>query len=219
MEEIYSILKQCPLFQGIDEGDLFKLLNCLRVQTHTFAKGTPILQQDEPAGAFGLLIRGEAQIVHIDSYGAHSVIAHVRPRELFAEALALSGKERLPLGVYALSDCQVLMFNCRRVIAACPSPCKAHGQLLLALLKEVAAKNLQLTQKLEIVMQRTTEAKIMAYLFTCQHLQKASRFTIPFDRQGLADYLGVERTALSAVLSRLQKAGRIRYHKNEFELL
>ena len=47
---------------------------------------------------------------------------------------------------------------------------------------------------------------------------RSSRFTIPFDRQQLADYLAVDRSAMSNELSKMQKDGLITYHKNEFTL-
>jgi len=219
MKEYISLLTRCALLERIAPGELLRMLECLGAQLLHFAKGSSILRQGDPARSFGLLLSGSAQIIRGDVHGSHDVIAAIQPGELFAEALACAALDALPVNVVAQSDCVVLMFSHSRVMQGCPRGCVAHSQLVTALLRLISQKNLQLNQKLEIVMQRTTREKLMAYLELQSRACGSRRFTIPFDRQGLADYLGVERSAMSTELNRLKKEGRIDFHKAVFELL
>ena len=217
MKEHLPQLRLCSLFAPIRDDELLAMLACLKPQLVHIQKGGSILRQGDAARFFGVLLSGRAHIVRSDSHGAHNVINIIEPGALFAEAFACASAETLPAGVYAVEPSCVLLFDQKRVMTGCRS--MAHSMLVSGLLRSIADKNLQLTKKLEIVTQRTTREKVLAYLNNQQQSEEAGPFHIPFDRQGLADYLGVERTALSAELSRLQKDGVIRYHKNEFELL
>lgn len=219
MKEHLSQLRLCSLFDPITDDELLAMLACLKPQLVHIQKGGSILRQGDAARFFGVLLSGRAHIIRSDSHGAHNVINVIEPGALFAEAFACASAETIPAGVYAVEPSCALLFDHKRVMTGCRSGCMAHSMLVSGLLRSIADKNLQLTKKLEIVTQRTTREKVLAYLNSQQQSEEAGPFHIPFDRQGLADYLGVERTALSAELSRLQKDGLIRYHKNEFEML
>jgi len=219
MKEISPLLMNCPLFERLAPAALPQLLSCLNAQLVHVPKGGCILQQGDPARFFGVLLSGDAQIIRGDVQGSHTIIEAIRPSELFAEALACAALDSLPVNVVAASDCTVLLMEHSRVMRACSRGCVAHSILVTSLLRIVSQKNLQLNQKLEIVTQRSTREKLMAYLHSQSLRADSRRFSIPFDRQGLADYLGVERSAMSTELGKLKKAGLIDFCKNTFELL
>ena len=126
--------------------------------------------------------------------------------------------DRLPVTVIASADSRILQLACRRIIETCSQSCIFHSQLIHNLLKIVARKNLMLNQKIDFISRRTTREKLMAYL-TAQAKAADSRiFSIPYNRQELADYLGVERSAMSAELGKLKKEGTIDFHRNHFTL-
>ena len=117
--------------------------------------------------------------------------------------------ESLPVSAIAICDSSVLMMNVRRILRVCTNGCAFHNRLIENLLKSVAMKTLNLSSKIQYMSKRTTREKLMAYLLDMAKRRGSAEFTIPYDRQGLADYLGVERSAMSAEISKLKKDGII----------
>ena len=220
MRQYLTQIRQCLLFERIDEEDLLKTLNCLNVQVMACEKGKVIFHQGDAPKYFGVVLSGSINVVVNDSSGTQSMIGAVDAGDLFAETCTCAGEEALPSSFVAAKESLVLILDHARVITGCRNNgCLAHSLLVTNLMRSVARKNLFLAQKLSIVTQRTTREKLMAYLRAEHNRSGSSRFTIPFDRQTLADYLGVERSAMSAELSKMKKEGLIDYRKNEFELL
>ena len=135
------------------------------------------------------------------------IVSTFQPPQLFGEAFACAGVASLPVSVEAAQDSTLLLLDCQRVIRTCSDACAFHQRLLSNLLHVVAAKNLLLTQKLSFLSKRTTKEKLMAYLMEEARRAGSPTFRLPYDRQGLADYLGVDRSAMSAELSKLRRAG------------
>lgn len=219
MKDYLPILLRCPLFNRIDETDLLRLLHCLRAQLVHVPKGASVLRQGDPVRHFGLLLEGGLQVVRTDAHGLHSILNIIHPAELFAEAFTFAHLTALPASVYATCDSTVLLMEPNLALAACSKGCIAHSRLVVSILHSIASKNLRLNSKLEVVTQRTTREKILTFLRQQQSHAGVNPFTIPFNRQEMADYLAVDRTALSAELSRLQSDGLIRFHKSTFELV
>jgi len=138
---------------------------------------------------------------------------------LFGASFACAGVASYPVSAVAVEDSLVLLINSRRITATCCNACSFHNQMIYNMLKVVATNNLALNQKIEITSKRTTREKLMAYLLSQAKLHGSDQFTIPYDRQALADYLEVERSAMSAEISKLKKDGVIDCHKSNFILL
>lgn len=218
MKEFFDILEQCDLFAGIDRTDLPGMLSCLGATVATVAKGNAVFSEGEPARHVGIVLEGAVQIVQDDYYGNRSILAQAFPGELIGESFACAGVAALPVSILATEDSKILRIDCCRITRSCSNACEFHNQLILNLLQVVAAKNLSFHKKLEITAKRTTREKLMAYLLWQAKLQNSNSFTIPFDRQALADYLGVERSAMSAELSKLRKDGIVDFHRSNFTL-
>jgi CRP-like cAMP-binding protein len=146
-------------------------------------------------------------------------VAGIEPGQLFAESFSCAEADVLPISVTASEDSEIMLIDCRRILTLCTNTCEFHHQLVKNLLRVVAEKNLMLTQKIEFTSQKTTRDKLTAYLLFQAKKQRSSSFTIPYDRQALADYLGVERSAMSAELSKMRKEGLLECRKNSFTLL
>ncbi len=220
MQEYLPFIRQSLLFERIDEEDLIKTLNCLNAQIITCEKGKVIFYQGDAPRYFGVVLCGSVNVVASDSYGNHSVMWSIAQGELFGETYVSAGVDSFPASFVAAQDSLVLILEYARVITGCRNNgCLAHSYMVTNLIKSIGKKNLTLTQKLGFVTQRTTRDKLLAYLHAQQKLAKNHKFAIPYDRQTLADYLGVERSAMSAELSRMKKDGLINYRKNEFEIL
>jgi CRP-like cAMP-binding protein len=219
MEKNLEMLKAVNLFQGIEESDLRPLLSCLSAETAHYDKGQTVFFGGENPKRFGVVLSGEVQIVKDDYYGNRSILAKIGPGNLFGESFACTEIRTLPVSVIATADSELLFIDCRRLATPCAYACEFHGRLIRNLLNIVAMKNIALTQKIEFTSKRTTREKLMPYLSAEAKKAGNSRVHIPFRRQELADFLSVERSAMSAELSRLRNDGVLKYHKNEFELL
>ena len=209
MRNYLEILSQCPLFFGIEYSDLEKMLKCLDAKTLKILKGNPIFLEGSAAQFIGVVLSGKVQIVRDDYYGNRSVLTVLGPRELFAEVFACAGLETLPVSAIALKNSDILLLDCRNALTANHNTCNFHNRLIKNLLKEVARKNLAMNQKIRYMSQKTTKEKLTAYLLDQAKQKGSSEFTIPYDRQTLADYLGVERSAMSTEITKLKKAGLI----------
>ena len=220
MKEYLPLMRRNLLFDRIDEEDLIKTLTCLNMQIMQCEKGKVILHQGDTPRYFGVLLTGRIHIAVDDTNGSRTLIGSVEEGDLFAETCAYAGEDTLPASFIAAQDCVVFLLDHMRVITGCRSNgCLAHSLLVTNLMRSIARKNLTLAQKLGIVTQRTTRDKLMNYLYLQRKKSGSSRFTIPYDRQMLADYLGVDRSAMSAELSRMKKDGLINFKRNEFEIL
>jgi CRP-like cAMP-binding protein len=209
MENFFENLLHYPLFKGIEPSDLLSMIKCLDGKTVNIPKGSPVFIEGSPARFVGVVLSGTVQVVREDYYGNRSVLAILQFGDLFAEVFSFAGLETMPVSVIATKDSIVLLLDCKRVLTPCSNSCHFHSLLLKNLLQVMAQKNMALSQKIRYMSQKTTKEKLMAYLLDQAKQHGSSEFTIPFDRQALADYLGVERSAMSAEISKLKKAGQI----------
>ena len=209
MEAYYEILSRCPLFAGISREEMPEILGCLDKRVAEIPKGDPVFLEGEPARFVGVVLSGGVQIVRDDYYGRRSVLTVVSPGELLAEAFVCTGVDALPVSAFALQSSTVLLLDCRRVMTGCGHDCLFHSRLVLNLLQGIARKNLALTEKIRCMSRKTTREKLMEFLLDQAKRHGSAEFTIPYDRQALADYLGVERSAMSAEIGKLKKAGWI----------
>lgn len=219
MEKYFEILSKCPLFLGISPEDIERMLGCLGGKVVEIAKDSPVFLEGEPASFLGVVLSGTVQIVRDDYYGSRSVLTAVRPGGLFGEAFACAGLETFPVSAMALQPSTVLLLDCRRVLHGCTNACPFHARVIENLLRGIARKNLLLTQKIRHMSPRTTRDKLMAFLLDQAKEAGSASFTIPYDRQALADYLGVERSAMSAEIGKLRRAGVLKTTGSQFELL
>jgi CRP-like cAMP-binding protein len=221
----------CPLFTGIAEADLEALLSCLGARHQAFERGEYLYHAGDPAHNVGVVLGGAVLVIQEDYGGGRSIVAHVSPGELFAEALASAEVAEMPVSVCAAENCEVLLINYARIVTSCSSACGFHSRLVRNMMGILARNNVRLTRKIAHVTQRSTREKVLSYLSDQAMAagclpglpggggQGTANFEIPFNRQELADYLAVDRSALSSELSHMQEAGIIRYHRNNFELL
>ena len=213
-----NILQNCPLFADVASDDLDAVLNCLQARIIRVSRGQTVFQEGEPAENVGIVLSGWVQMVRDDYFGNRSIIGHAEPSQLFGEAFACAGTEML-VSVVAAADGEIMLADCRKVLTLCKNSCTFHNQIIYNLLQIVARKNLLLSQKLEILSRRSTREKLMQYLLQEAKNAGSDEFSIPYDRQGLADFLGVERSALSAEISRMRADGLIECRKNWFRLV
>lgn len=219
LKKYLQTLKKCPLFEGINDEELAVMLQCLGAHIEHFDKKYTIFAEGYAARHIGVLLRGVAHTVQNDYYGKRSVLSVAKDGEVFGEAFACANTEVLPVSVIAAEPCEVMLIDASHIMHTCQNHCAFHNRLIFNLMRDLARKTIQFHQKIEITSQKTTREKLLAYLTV--EAKKAGRrhFAIPFDRQTLADYLLVDRSGLSAEISKMRREGILESHKNEFKLL
>lgn len=219
MQKFLRVLLRCPLFAGLDERELEAVLACLQANARKYQKGEVIFCEGDAAEKMGIVLSGRVQVVREDYFGNRSIMAKLSAGQLFAEAFACAGNMRMPVNVLADEAAEILLIDAQRVMHTCSNACGFHTRLIYNLMKILAVKNLVCQEKIEVTSRRTTREKLMAYLMICAKKAGSNRFTVPFDRQELADYLEVDRSGLSAEISKLRKEGVLRCERSHFELL
>lgn len=219
MKEMIAMLERCELFEGIAKEDLPGLLGCLAGRRVKAAKDHAIMREGDPATHVAIVLRGAVQMVREDYYGNRSIVAHIGPGEVFGESYACAGVKALPISFVADEESEILLVDCRRVTVTCANACGFHSRIINNLLRLVASKNLIFDQKIQVTSKRTTREKLMTYLLSQAKLHGSSSFIIPYDRQELADYLEVDRSGLSAEISKLRREGVLESEKNHFRLI
>lgn len=218
MKEYLPILRRCTLFQNIEDENLLPMMGCLGATVHTYKKYEHIFSEGDAATKLGIVLSGAVQIVGNDYGGNRSLVANMETAELFAENFACAEVDALPVDVVASEDSRVVLMDVQHVLRSCGNACAFHTQIVFNLMKIVAQKNLLYHRKIEITSKRSTREKLMTYLnYEAKKHGKAS-FLIPYDRQELADYLEVERSGLSAEISKMRKEGILDAEKNKFTL-
>ena len=212
------MLKNCVLFAGFTPEELEAALSCLGAQEKKLEKGRYALHAGDEARYVGVVLEGEVQIIREDWDGARSIVGHAQTGHLFAEAFSCAGVAEMPVSVMAAAPSRVLLIPVQRILTPCSQACAFHARLITNLMHVMARKNLFLHRKNEVLSQRTTRGKLLCYLRQEARTHGKTAFTIPYDRQALADYLGVERSALSAVISRMKREGLIGNERSRFEL-
>lgn len=218
MKEYFGLLKRTTLFNGIDESEIESMLGCLGARVEEYRKNEYILRTGESPEALGLVLAGSVLVVQDDYWGNRNIRARITLGQLFAEAFACVPGVVMDVSVMADERSRVLWLNVSRVLHTCPTACSYHSRIIRNLLSGVAANNLRANEKLTHISRRTTREKLLSYLSAEAQRQGKSVFTIPFNRQQLADYISVERSAMSAELSKMQKDGVLFVDKNCFTL-
>ncbi len=193
------------------------MLSCLGARISRFKKGGYILIAGEETRSIGILLSGQAAVYKDDILGNRSVLTLLSPADMFAESFLCAGITSSPVTVEAGADTDVLLIPLDRIIKTCTSCCGYHNSLIENMLGIIARKNLSLGDKLDHIAKKTTRQKLASYLLA--QAAKGSEFSIGLDRQGLADYLCVNRSALSRELSRIAEEGIISFHKDRFSIL
>ena len=212
-----NILTECALFRGLRRAQIREMLPCLSARQARFRRGQFLLRTGDRASSAGIILSGEAEVLQEDFWGNRNLLAAVGPGELFAEAFACAHAVS-PVSVQCTTDGSVLYLNVRAVFSPCEKACAQHKTLSQNLIRVLAEKNMQLNEKAGFLSQRTTREKLLAYLSAQARRAGSASFRIPFDRQQLADFLSVNRSAMSAELSNMQRDGLLRTDRSCFTL-
>jgi len=217
MKQIFDIAKNNPLFEGVAECDFECVLKCLVAKAVAYQKNDMIVLTGEPVKFVGLILSGSVKIIIEDVSGNSTILKKLTVSEIFGEVFAYAEIFHCPVTVQADTDTEILWIDHMKIITSCNNACRFHAKLIKNMLKLFAHKNLALNQKIEILSKRTTREKL--FCFFDQQRGAASNFTIPYNREEMAAYLCVDRSAMSGELCKMRDEGLIRFNRNAFELL
>jgi len=219
MEQYLFILRNSPFFQGMTEEEILSILHCVSATVLRKKKDEYILRVGDSTESMGLVLSGSVLVLQEDLWGHRNIMHRIGPGEYFAEPFAATAGSVLNVSVVADEDTELMLLNMERFLRTCPHACAHHGRMVRNLVSVMAKRVLDLNEKLTHMAKRSTREKLLSYLSAESMRQGKLSFTIPYDRQQLADYLSVERAAMSVELSKLQKEGLLKTNRNYFELL
>jgi len=219
MKKYIKILKKSRIFAGVSEDEIEAMLSCLNARVLSFKKGEYVLRQGEMIRDILILVEGSLHVQREDYWGNLSILSHVDVGEMFGEAYVAPESGSLMNDVVAVEDSTVMLFDVRRIVTTCPSVCRFHSLVVQNMFFAISEKNRRLVGKLGHMSRRTTREKLISYLSEESQKQRSSSFTIPFTRQQLADYLSVDRSAMSSELCRMRDDGLIEFERSRFKLL
>ena len=218
MKEFVPVLKRTKLFSGVGDDDISTMLSCLEARLLTYKKGEYVLRQGEHLSDILVLAEGRLHIQRDDYWGNRSILGHIGVGEIFGEAYVAPESGTLLNDVIAVEDSAVFFFDVKRVISTCSSACRFHTMVVQNLFFAISEKNRGLVQKLDYMSRRTTREKLLSYLSEEAKKQNSASITLPFNRQQLADYLSVDRSAMSNELCKMRDEGLLEFQKNRFRL-
>ncbi len=218
MDSYTEVMGSVELFRGVEAAHLRAMLQCLGAKTVAVSKDQYVLAAGDKAEHVGIVLEGRFLVVRDDIDGERSLLATLSPGDFFAEALCCAAVAESPVSVLADADGTVMLLPFQRILHTCTSACGHHSRLLENMLAILASKNLLFQDRMELLSQKSIRRRVMRYLESVA-AQKGREFSIPFSREELADFLAVDRSALSRELARLKAEGHIDYWKNVFKLL
>lgn len=213
-----NIVSQSIIFQNIPKEDIQSLLKCLGAYERSYEKGEFIYSAGSTVSSMGLVLSGHVLIQQTDLWGNQNIFGHAGPGQVFAETYACVPGEKMMVDVICVKESRILFLNVQKILKTCPSACSFHTQLVSNLLMIMSVKNLNLSRKINYISHKSIRNRLLSYLSFQAVLNSSYSFEIPFNRQELADYLCVDRSALSSELGKMKRDGILTCRKNHFEL-
>ena len=195
------------------------MLSCLGARLRNFSKGEYVIRQGEYVGDILVLVKGSLHIQKDDYWGNRSILGQVGEGEMFGEAYVVPMSGAVLNDVIAIEDSAVIFFDVRKMLTTCSSACRFHSMIIQNMFFAISEKNRKLVQKIGHMSKRSIREKLISYLSEESKKQNSSNFAIPFNRQQLADFLSVDRSAVSNELCKMRDEGMIEFQKNNFKLL
>ena len=219
MENFIEILRKTKLFSGVSKEEIRSMLNCLDARLYNYKKGDYVFRQGEHISHITVLVKGNLLIQKDDYWGNRAIVNNIAVGEMFGEAYVAPESGSLLNDVIAEEDSTVIFFDIKRILTVCSTACRFHSMVVQNLFFSISEKNRKLVQKIGHMSKRSTRAKLLSYLSEEAKRHNNRQFMIPFSRQQLADFLCVDRSAMSNELCKMRDEGLLKFDKNEFTLL
>ena len=218
MAEHLAILAQTNLFSGIEADEIAGLLDCVNAKRIEYKKDAFIIEEGDTVYDFGIMLSGHGRSIKWDMNDKVIIITLLKEGSEIGIILAASLEHKSPVSVQAQDDVSVMSITFDRVFSRCEKACPRHDRLLRNFINIVAEKGLVLHERMDCLLKPTVREKVLTYLQRISGEQQSRSITVPINRNGMAEYLNIERSALSRELSHMKRDGLIDYHKNWFYL-
>lgn len=215
----YLFLSKTILFHGASPEEVRMMLDCLGTETRRYQRGSIVYHMGDVVNSMGILLSGSVSIENDDVWGNKSILDKIGPGQVFAETYACVPNEPLMISIVATEPTEILFLDMSRVLHICSNACSLHNQLIRNLLSVALQKNLSLSRRIFHTSSKSIRGRLLSYLSFQATQHGSCDFRIPFSRQQLADYLSVDRSALSNELGKMQKEGLLRVERNHFTLI
>ncbi len=218
MEKYINILGETELFKEINKEDIGPILSCLSAEKRSYGRGQIIYSEGEKIEKVAIILSGNVELIRENYDGNINIISKLGKGDIFGESFAFGEIESLPISVYSEEDSQILFINYKKIVNTCSSLCEFHNSLIFNMMHILARKNIGLNEKNLFLGEKTIRRKILSYLSSEARKRGEKEYYIEFNRQGLADYLSINRSAMSRELSKMQDEGLIEYRGSFFKI-
>mgnify|MGYP001348812066 CR=1 FL=1 len=219
MKSYIEVLSRSMLFSGVSQKELICMLKCLGVTYRKFEKGEYILNVGDKIDSVGIVVSGSAEINKEDVFGRKTIMAHLEETDYFGEVMVCAGINKSISSVLALTDVVICYLEYSHILNRCGNSCEFHTRLISNMLGILANKSIHLSKKIDHLLLKGMREKIIAYLLDCYKKDGNLNLTIPFNREGLAEFLSVDRSALSRELGRMRDEGLISFKGRNITIL
>ncbi len=216
--ENFLHIKKTKIFETISENDMQAMAYCFKIKFRNYNKNATIIEQGQPVEDVVLILKGSAKVENIDSFGDVTLVTKMKAGDLFGLENIYIGQEQYKDSLVASEACLVMLMNRHRLITPCQNRCKRHEIVVRNLMKLIVERNHALSDKLKILSKKSTREKVLAYLYSESQKAGSAYFDIPYNKTEFANYLSVDRSALSTVLARLKEEGIIDYDKKHYHI-
>lgn len=211
--------EKIKIFEGVEQENIPKMLSCINAFEKKYRKNEIILLTGDNVFNFGIVLNGSVNIVKENVYGDRRIIMAAEQYDMFSESMAAARVSESAFTVIAKEDSTILFIPLENALSTCSHSCAFHNRLIFNLVAILAKKNLLLSQKIDYLSSKTTRERVSKYLLNCFSKTGNTTLNIPYNRNDLAEYLGVDRSVLSRELSKMKKEGILDFYKNTFRIL
>lgn len=213
-----NLMLKTYIFEGLTPDELSGALEYLGAREASYKKGAILINSGDSINEFGVIMSGVVQVSCDDINGNRMIMATVSKGEIFGESLAVTGAKESPICAEAAEEAYVVWLNAEPIRKNCADN-PLHTKIVANFISAIAHKCLSMNDRVQILSKKTIREKVITYLSQLAEHKRRTEFNLPLDRQDMANYLGVERSALSRELSKMAAEGIISYHKNYFKIL
>lgn len=217
--QYFKELKETKIFKDATEFEMQAMMFCFKTRFKIFNKNDKIISQSERMEDTILIVKGAAIVEHVDTLGNISISMRLKKGDAYGLETAYAGDDIYKDSVIATEKTIVMFMNKHRLITPCDNRCRKHEMVIKNITQIIAENNLMLQEKLSHMSKKTMREKLLAYFTSLSKKSGSNYFEIPFSKTELANYLSVDRSAMSTELTRMKEEGLIDFDKRQFRLL
>lgn len=197
----------CELFKGLSEVEFQKIGKCFNVKNISYKKEQNILSNTKNVGTVGIVVSGEAQLVHYDYNGNRTILAEYTEGDVFGDIFSNIGNGEI--SVQAKRDSQIMFLDYEHIINRCKKNCTYHNTIIQNMLSILSKRIYEQNERIEVLTKRTIRDKLLKYFNSKTKVTASKVIYLPFTYTDLADYLGIDRSAMMRELKNLKDEGFI----------